>query len=63
MEVIDQLVGYSNDGIRRTECAADKNALGTIENDPVEGELWFFFVGVKIIFDLYVLLSWAKQKR
>ena len=42
MEVIDRLGGSSNDGIRCTECAADENALGTTENDPVEGELWVF---------------------
>ena len=42
MEVIDRLGGSSNDGIRCTECAVDENALGTTDNDPVEGELWVF---------------------
>ena len=42
MEVIYQLGGSSNYIIRCTECAADKNTLGTIENDPVQGDLWVF---------------------
>ena len=35
LEGIDLLGGCSNDVIRCTECAADENAIGTTENDPV----------------------------
>ena len=61
MEVIYQLGGSSNYIIRCTECAADKNTLGTIENDPVQGDLWVFS-GHKNNFDFYVLLFRGKQK-
>ena len=37
MELIDRLGGSSNDVIRCNECVVDENALGTTENDPVEG--------------------------
>ena len=42
MEVIDRLDRSSDGVICFTECDADENALGTTENDPVEGELWVF---------------------